>query len=160
MHGQGLLAVTGAQAIRTSIASADDDYALSSCQNFTGRVERISMAALIGLRQKLHGEMDSLELTSRNFQIPGLLRAARQHNGVEVSAQILDGNVVADLGAGYKFHAFRTHLLEPAIDDVLFHLELRDSVAQEPANAVCLFVHRNRMSGAAKLLSGSQSGRA
>ena len=52
------------------------------------------------------------------------------------------------------------HLLEPAVDVALLHLELRDAVAQQPADAVIPLEHRHGVTGAGELLCGGQPGRA
>jgi len=57
--------------------------------------------------------------------------------------------MIADFRSGNELHSFGGHLFHPPIDDVLLQLELRNSVAQQPANAVRLFVDHNRVSGAA-----------
>ena len=54
--------------------------------------------------------------------------------------------------------AFSAHLLDAAIEDPLFELEIGNAVAQEPADAVVLFVHSDRVAGAAQLLRGGQAG--
>ena len=160
MHGERLLAVDGAKAVGAGVAAADDDDALAGCENLERRIERVAMAALVLLRQEFHGEMDSLQLTAGNFEIARMLGAARQNDGVKVAAQIFDRNVRADFGVGDELHAFGGHLFEAAVDDVLFQLELGDAVAQQSADAVCFFVDRDRVSGAAKLLSRGQTCRA
>ncbi len=55
--------------------------------------------------------------------------------------QILHRNVVADVRIGHELHTFGSHLLEAAIDDVFFQLELWDTIAQQAADAIRLFVH-------------------
>ena len=53
---------------------------------------------------------------------------------------------------GDELHALGRHLFEAAIDDVLLQLELRDAIAKESADAVRLFIDRDRMASAAQLL--------
>ena len=81
-----------------------------------------------------------------------MLRAARQHKGIEVTTQIFDCDGFSDLGIGNKFHALGGHLLEAAIDNVLLQFEFRNAVAEQSTDAVCFFVDHDRMSGAAQLL--------
>ncbi len=56
-----------------------------------------------------------------------------------------------------KLDAFGLHLRDTAIDQMLLHLEMRDAVAQQPANAIGLFKYSDRMPGARKLLRRSQT---
>ena len=48
------------QAIRARIASADDHHALAGSKNLVGH--HIARAEAVLLREKLHGEMDALQL--------------------------------------------------------------------------------------------------
>jgi hypothetical protein len=81
-----------------------------------------------------------------------MLGAPGQHDGVEIAAQIFDWNLAAYLGVGDELHALGGHLLEAAIDDVLFQFEFGNPVAKQSADAVGLFIHRNRVASAAELL--------
>ena len=81
---------------------------------------------------------------SRGCSAPPASRMASK-----LAAKIFDGNVSTDVRVGDELHAFGRHLFEAAIDDVLFQLEVRNAVAQQSADAICLFVDRDRMAGAA-----------
>ena len=70
----------------------------------------------------------------------------------------LDGNVDADVRVGQEDDAFGLHLLDAAIDDVLFKLEVGNAVAQQAADAVVLLVDGDGVAGAAQLLRGGQTG--
>ena len=61
---------------------------------------------------------------------------------------------------GHKLHALAFHLLQTAIEDVLLHLEFRNPVAQQSANAVGLLVNRDPVSRAIQLLRRGQTRRA
>ena len=52
------------------------------------------------------------------------------------------------------------HLLDAPVDEVLLHLEIRDAVAQQAADAVALLEHRDGVAGARQLLRGGQTRRA
>ena len=86
-----------------------------------------------------------------------MFRSAGQHEGVVVVPQLLDGNVRANVRAGDELHTFGFHLRDASIDDVLLQLEVRDPVAQQPADAIGLLVDRNRVPGAPKLLGCRQT---
>ena len=55
---------------------------------------------------------------------------------------------------------FGAHLLQAAVDEVLLHLEIRNAVAQQAADAVVLFEDRDVVAGARQLLRGRQARRA
>jgi len=66
-------------------------------------------------------------------------------------------NVHADVRVGLEDHAFSAHLLDAAVDDMFFELEIRDAVAEQAADAVILFKNRDGVAGAAQLLCGSKA---
>jgi hypothetical protein len=50
------------------------------------------------------------------------------------------------------------HLLDAAVDDVLFQFEVGDAVAQQAADAIVFLIDGDRVAGAAQLLRCRQSG--
>src|SRR5438270_9940117 len=94
------------EAIGARVAASDDDHAFSGRKNFNCGINGLTVAALILLRQELHGEMNSFKLAARNFQLTRLLRPASEDNRVEVTPQLLDFNISADLGIRDKLHSF------------------------------------------------------
>ena len=54
----------------------------------------------------------------------------------------------------------RSHLLQAAVDDPLFELEVRNAVAEQAADAVVLLEEHRLVTGAIDLLRGRQAGRA
>ena len=71
-----------------------------------------------------------------------MLCAAAEQDGVVVVGERFDGDVDADVRVGVEVHAFGLHLLDAAIEDVLFKLEVGNAVAQQAADAVVLFDRR------------------
>ena len=57
-----------------------------------------------------------------------------------------------------EHHAFGRQQIEPAIEDALLELELRDAVAQQAADAIGLLEHRHAVSGAIQLRGGREAG--
>ena len=53
-------------------------------------------------------------------------------------------------------HAFRRHLFEAPVQDVLFHLEIRNAVAHQTAKTVIFFKDGDQVSGAIELLGAGQ----
>ena len=157
VHRSRALPVAGAQAIGARIAAADDDHVFAGGQNLA--FHGIAFAHLVLLRQKLHREVYALQLASRDIQIARLLRAARQQDGVELAPQVFHRNIPAHVRIGLELHPFGAHLLQPPVDQVLLHLEIRNAVAQQSADTVALFEHRDVVPGARQLLRGRQSRR-
>ena len=119
----------------------------------------IALAAAILLRQELHGEVNALELAAGNLQVARLLGAAAEQDGVVVLGERFDRHIDADMRVGHKGDALGAHLLDAAVDDVLFQLEVGNAVAQQAADAVGLFIDGDGVAGAAQLLRGGQAGR-
>ena len=84
----------------------------------------------------------------------------REHDGVVPLAQLLAGEVAADVDAGAEDRALAAHLVEPPVEVRLLHLELGDAVAQQPADLVGPLVDGDGVAGPGQLLGGGQPGRA
>src|SRR5579872_1225187 len=115
------------------------------------------MAAFVLLRQEFHGEVNAFQLASGNGEIARMFSASCENDGVEIAAQIFYGDILADFCIGDEVHALGAHLIESPVDNVLFEFELGDTVAQQAADAVSLFVHGDRVAGAAQLPGCSQT---
>ena len=159
LNGSGLLAVARAQAIRARIASADDDDALAARQRGGFAVEAVPRAEAVLQGQKVHGEVDAVQLAAGHRQVARLLGAAGQQDGVELLAQVLGRNVVADVGLGLERDSFGHELLDAAVQNALFELEIGDAVTQQAADAVGLFEDRDGVAGAVELLRRGQARR-
>ncbi len=156
-HRTRTLTVAGTQAIGAGIAAANDDHVLAGRHNLVGN--RIALTNAILLPQKLHGEMDALELASRHVQISRLLGAARQQDCVEFATQVLHRDVAAHMRVGLELHTFRAQLFQAPVDEMLLHLEVRNAVAQQAANTVVLFEDRHFVPRTRQLLCRRQAGR-
>src|SRR6202023_2995988 len=136
MNRKWLLGVARAQAIRPGVATSNDDHALPRAENLNTWVNWGAGASLVLLRKEFHCVENPLQLASGNFQITWMLGAARQDDGIELTTQIFDRDVVAHFCIGYKFHALGRHLLEAAVDDVLLQFELGDAITQQSTDAI------------------------
>src|ERR1019366_6728076 len=150
MHVLRLLPVAGAQAVRARVATADDHDALARSEDLIRHC--VPGIAFILLRQKLHGEVNSLEVAPGDIEVARIFSAARQQNGVEFFAKVLRGNAPAYMGSRLELNALRHHLLQAPVKNMLFQLEVRNPITQETAYPVRLFKYRDRMSGAIQLL--------
>src|ERR1035438_3176427 len=154
------LAMTRPQAIGAGVAAADDDHALAGGQDGLGFRHRVAFVAAVLLRQKLHGEVNAPQVAAGHVEVARMFGAAGEQDGIELLAQILHWDIAAHLGAGLELDAFAAHLLQAPVDEVLFHFEIGDAVAQQAADAVALFKHGDGVAGARQLLRGGQAGRA
>ena len=82
-------------------------------------------------------------------------RTDGQHDGVVAFAKFITGDRNSDLDAAPV--CLVLHLPDPAIQDGLLHLELRNAVPQQAPRLVGAFVNGDRVSGPAQLLGCRQA---
>ena len=85
------------------------------------------------LGEEVHGEVDAGKLTPGHSEVAGHAGASGQHDGFEPVAQVLVGDVLADVHAALELHALAGHELDALVDHPLLQLEIGDAVAQQPA---------------------------
>src|SRR5437879_5048391 len=61
------------------------------------------------------------------------------------------------MGIGPELSSLGHHLFEASVDQMLFHLEIRDAVAQQAADAIVLFENRDPVASARQLLCRRES---
>ena len=88
-----------------------------------------------------------------------MLRACRQHYGVELVDEANSGNVDTDVLIDAEFDALRAHLFDASIDVILLHLEVRYAVAQQATDTVIFLEQNHVVAGARELLCTRHSGR-
>src|SRR6266705_2505689 len=169
-HRFRAVAVRGSDAVRARVASADHD------DMFVGRPEvlhaLVSRDAPVLQRQELHREIHAVELAPGQRQVARLLGSAGEHDCVEVGHHLpggdgfrgqigdaLPGATIADEDTGTEHHAFSLHLIDPAVDQPLLHLEVGYPIAQKTTDPVVFFEQRDVVPGARELLGASQSRR-
>jgi hypothetical protein len=118
---------------------------------------RLEVPVLLG--EELHRVVDAVELAAEDRQVAGGLGAAGHHQHVVVVQQPLDGNRHADLEVGAEDHAFSLHLRDAPVDQVLFHFEVGDAVAEQAANPVGLLEYGGLVAGAGQLLRAGETRR-
>src|SRR5690606_30214586 len=96
------LAVRGADAVRTGVATADHHHVLALGKDWLDVVELFAGDALVLLAEEIHREMDAVELAARNGQVAGLLGAARKGNGVILLDEVVHLYIDADMDAEMK----------------------------------------------------------
>ena len=148
------------EAIRTRISAADDDDVLSGGANPARVGNGIPFAEAVLLRQKVDGEVDPLEIASRDRQFTWRRRAATENNCIEVTPQSGDRNVDSDVEARAEHDPFLRHQRQPPIQPALFHLELGDSVSQQAPDPIGALENGHEVTGAIQLIGGCQSRRA
>ena len=145
-----------ADAVRSGVAAADHDDMPAVGEDVLDAVDRLRGDTAVLLRQKIHREVNAVEVAAGNRQIAAGFRAAGQRHRVVLLEQGLRiqraGSTAADMDAVMEDDAFGFHLRHAAVDDVLFHLEVGDAIAKQPAGLGELLVDMNLMAGARELL--------
>src|SRR6266511_2504974 len=137
-HRARALAVDGAETIGAGIAAADDHDVLVVRRDEVAVRDCVALGAPVLERQIVHREVDAGELTPGDLEVARPLRAPRQYERVEVLSDRLDRQGRAHIDAVLEGDPGGLHEPEAAVEDALLHLELRDTVAQEPADPVGL----------------------
>ncbi len=76
-----------------------------------------------------------------------------------ISQQLFHGQIDADVHAAMEGNALTLDLLDATINEVLFHLEVRNTVAQQPAGLALTLIDMNLMASATQLLGSGETGR-
>ncbi len=153
------LAVDGPQAVGAGVAAADDDHALALCRDEVLVRDVVAGAPLVLERQELHREVDALQVAPGDVEVAGPGGAAAEADGVELVREIGGADVDADVDAGAEGDPLGLHLLEPAVEEALLHLEVGDAVAEQAADAVGPLEDGDGVAGARQLLGAGQARR-
>src|SRR5262249_20394811 len=120
--------------------------------------------ATILQRQKIHCEVDAVELSAGNVQIARLLGSGCERDRIELVEESSRGNAVgtvaADMGVRSEFDALGAHRLDAAVDLLLLQLEIGNAVTKHPPDAIAFLEQYNVVSGAPELLSAGHARRA
>ncbi len=75
------LTMACAQAVCTSVSTANDQYPFARRKDLRRRIDSVTLVAMVLLGQKLHRIMDAFKFASRNLQIARLLGSAGNGQG-------------------------------------------------------------------------------
>src|SRR3989442_7507813 len=103
--------------------------------------------------------MDALQIATGDRQVAGFFGASCQHDGVMAGNEFSRRQIDADVDAAVEMHALSLHLRNPAVDEVLLHLEIRDAVPQQSAWLCELLINVDVMAGASELLGAGKARR-
>ncbi len=113
----------------------------------------------VGGHEVVHGQVHAAEVAAGDVEVPLPQGADGQDDGVVGRLQVLHGQVDADVDAALEDRALGLHLVDPAVQQGLVHLEVGDAVADEAAGAVVALVHHHLVAGAGQLLGGRHARR-
>src|SRR5688572_539345 len=148
------LAMRSAQAVRAGVAAADDDDLFALGRDELIVRNHVAFAAFVLQREVVHREMDAVELAPGDRQIARKRGSAGQQERVIVLSQLFNGDIRPYVGIRLEPDPFGGHDVEPAIEDGFLHLELRNPVAQEPADSVGALEYGDPVAGLIQLGCG------
>ena len=102
--------------------------------------------------------MHAQEIGVRQAGIARRFRPARHQHGVVFGDQLREGHGDADVLPVVEGHPFRLHLLHPAVDMLLLHLEVGDAVAQQAASLGLALIDMDIVPDAGELLRRGHAG--
>ncbi|CAB4736450.1 unannotated protein [freshwater metagenome] len=149
-HRCGTLPVRRSEAIGSRITTTDDHDMLA--RHVERRLIHVTSDNPVRERQELHCLVDPAQFSSGYVEVPPHGRADRDDDGVVAAAEVIGSDVDTDIGPRAKLDPLGFHLGQAAVEMVLFHLELRDPVAEQASDAVGPLEHRNGMARPCELL--------
>src|SRR5262252_3139662 len=108
--------------------------------------------------EKLHSEMDALEVPAGDRQITRLGGAGAQHDGIELSLQPARRNIAAYCGVGDELDTFRSHEIDAALHNILVQLHVGNAIHQQAADAIRPFVHSYSVASTIELRRAGKPG--
>jgi hypothetical protein len=103
--------------------------------------------------------MNASQFSSRYLKFSRKSCASGYQHGIVTTAKISPSNVLTDLNPNPKANSLGFKLSEPAIDVVLFHLEVGYAIAKKASDTIISLKNSNGMPRACKLLRRGKSGR-
>ncbi len=97
------------------------------------------------------------EIAAGDRQIARLLGAAGKHDRIIFGDELFRIEIDADIDAAVKLHAFRHHLMHAPVDQMLFHLEVGNAIAQQAAGLQILLKDMHLVAGAGELLRAGET---
>ena len=148
------LAVCGAEAVGARVTTTDDHDVLA--RSGDGRFVDVALLHTVAEGEVLHRLVDPTKFSPGNGEVTPRRRATGEDNRLELGEQLLHADVDADVRVHAELGALATHLVEPALEVTLLHLELGDAVAEQAADAIGALEHDDVVTGACELLRGGQ----
>ena len=102
--------------------------------------------------------MDAAQLAPLDGKVARVLGAAGNQHRVVVTLELFSRHVTANIHVQMEGHALGSHLLYAPLDDIFFHLEVGDAVAEKAARLRVLFIDMYVVASTGELLGGSQTG--
>ena len=154
------LAMDGAQAVGPGVAAADDDHvAVAGEMNARSSIASPATRRFCFVRKSMAKWTPSSSRPSIG-RSRGWVAPPQRQTASNRSRSRLGRDVDADVRARPEDDALGLHLLEPAVEVPLLHLEVGDAVAEQAADPVGALEDGDRVAGPGELLGAGQARRA
>jgi hypothetical protein len=158
VHLGGALPVARADAVRAGVAAAEHRDPPPAGRQLGARGDGVAGDPPVLLDEEVHRRVHPRQLAPGHGQRARRRGAAGEEHGVVRPAQRREAHVAPGLGARPELDPLRGHLREALVEHRLVELEVGHAVAQQPADAVVLLEHGDRVAHAPQLLRGGEAG--
>ena len=130
-----------ADAVGAGVAAAEHQYTLTFSDNPLGTAEPLSRVDAVLLGEKLHRQVDAIQIPAGYRQVAGYRGTPCETYRVELRPEPLNLDVPADVGARAERDPLGLHLVDAALDYTLLQLELRDAEPKKSADVLVALEH-------------------
>ncbi|CAB4570346.1 unannotated protein [freshwater metagenome] len=145
-----VLPVRSAKAVSPGVPASQYHDVLAFSVNLTEHL--VTGLNSVGWGEIVHRGIDATEVSSRDGEVARNGGACCRDDSVVTFGQLTPGDIDPDVHPGPKPGALLLHLCETHVQMVLLHLEIRNSVAQKPSDAIIALKDSDRVSHPRQLL--------
>ncbi|CDA67129.1 putative uncharacterized protein [Segatella copri CAG:164] len=145
--------MSSSDTVGTRITTTDYQYILALAVNQFVLRELHTGEDTVLLRKQLEGEINTLQFSSRNFQVAGCRCTGRYHVGIEAFRQL--GNV--NMLVVSEFNTLLFEKTETAVDDALVELEVWNTITQQTTGILTSLENCYLISHVVQLVGSYQS---
>ena len=143
-------------AVATGVAATNDQHIFAfGADEFVFAEFNAGKHAVL-LAQQFEGEMNAVEFTAGDFQIPRGRRSRGDDHSIEPTGK---GFIASNCLTIVELDAFLLQQRDATVDDGLVELEVRDAVAEQSASSLILFEDGNHVTHLIERIGCSKSGR-
>jgi hypothetical protein len=151
------LANGGSVAVSAGITTTDDEDVLATRIDWV--LYSITSDNAVLAREVIHGIVNSTELTSGDIKVTWAKGTDTDEDSIIVAEEVFAADIHADINVGLEENPLSFKDFETAIKHGTVHFEVRDSIAEEAANAVITLEYGHQVPGTVELLRCGKSSR-
>ena len=155
------LANAGANAVRASITTTDDDdFFACSIELRIGAVEAVVELVLSIGSEEIHGLIDAIGITAFDRKITWFGSTATQDDGIKLITKFGRGPLVVfrDEYITFEYNAFILHELDASVDNLcLVEFHVGDAIHEQSARAICTFKYGDCVASLIELIRSCEA---